>query len=103
VKEYGVFKGKDLIEKCENEIVGKETALKLTSETGENYFWRKLRFDELTEEDKFFRLKSRLDELKEFLNKVNGSGRTYKSNTSINADELEWLLKMAEEKLQIID
>lgn len=99
--EFGVFKGKSLIEKCSDETIGKRLSLDLTKQTGEIHICRKLHFDELAETEKFFRLKDRLDELNKFLNNIKGSGRTYRSDTSIYADELEWLLKMAEKQLQI--
>jgi hypothetical protein len=99
--EYGVFNGRELIQTFENDEEGKEIALNLFKESGEVYFCRRLHFDELTEDSKIRRLKNRLDELNEFLDRAKESGRTYRSDTSINADELEWLLNLAQKQLQM--
>jgi hypothetical protein len=54
-----------------------------------------MNFKEMSEEEKLTYLENKLLKQKDFLENVEGSGRSYSSSISISVTELEWLLNKA--------
>lgn len=93
--KYGIVLDGVVIERFENKDEWEthfHNAIREGSATG----FRKLRFNELLEDEKLQIMKDKLEKLNKFLEDMKGSGRTYTSNTSIEFEELRWLVENIE-------
>lgn len=61
--------------------------------------FRLIQFDDLTDNEKADKMKNKLNSLRKYLEDMRGSGRTYYSHTTIELEELSWLLKNTEDNL----
>jgi polysaccharide pyruvyl transferase WcaK-like protein len=98
LKEYGLFKDGNLIEKFETLEESYEPLKNFNDRTG--YVFRKLHFNELSENEKLNKMETQLTELSDFLKMAKGSGRTIQSHTKIYEDEMEWLLSYARKAIE---
>lgn len=98
--KYGIFKDGVVVEIFENEEVAKMEFLKAIGRQ-ELVSFRKLRFNELTDDEKIEKMRDKLKDINKYLEDMKGSGRTYYSHTNIHVDELSWLLENAEKYIDL--
>lgn len=98
MKEFGFFKDGQLVERFDS----LDEAFKPYKESVDRSgcVFRRLRFDELTEEERLIKMESRLKDLTNFLNMAKGTGRMIQSHTQIYEEELEWLLSFARKEVK---
>lgn len=98
MEKYGAIRNGKVLEVFNSEEEGAERCRELLKE-GELVGLRKLRFNELSEDEKLQSMKQKLNKLGEFLEEVEGSGRSYYSHTNIKFDELRWLIQSTEKNI----
>lgn len=94
-KQFGIFKHNKLIDKSYNvtELFQLFKDKEYSQEKG--FMVRPLRFDDLTDEEKFSFFQDKITLTKEFESKVIGSGRSYSTEIKLYPEELEWLYRRA--------
>lgn len=96
---YGIVEDGVVIERFESKEEW-EARFRSAMKEGRATGFRKLRFNELTENEKLQSMKNKLEELDKFLEEMKGAGRTYYSHTNIKSDELSWLIGNTEKNFK---
>lgn len=98
MEKHGLIQDGQVIKVFEDKEVGFKEWMGMADRM--NYGFRRLKFSELTEDEKLKSMEERLSSLNAFLQDVKGSGRTYNSHTPICSVELEWLIQHTKKNMQ---
>jgi hypothetical protein len=98
MEKHGLIKDGQVIKVFDDEEVGFKEWMGMADRM--NYGFRRLKFSELTEDEKLESMEERLNSLNAFLKDIKGSGRTYNSHTPIYSVELEWLIEHTKKNMR---